>query len=99
MTRLLAGPDVVDPIAVVVITMFDVDDYVDTALQSGARTGRRRSGIPAGRAGSRPGRPARFRPVRDAAGEPSLGGLSRTCLLLVLGTRPGVEQRSTDAES
>ncbi|MGW0504443.1 response regulator [Micromonospora sp. NPDC003241] len=35
-TRLLAGPDVADPIAVVVITMFDDDEYVDTALQSGA---------------------------------------------------------------
>ncbi|MEU1752701.1 response regulator transcription factor [Micromonospora matsumotoense] len=35
-TRLLAGPDVADPIAVVVITMFDDDEYVDVALQSGA---------------------------------------------------------------
>src|SRR5689334_14998672 len=35
-TRLLAGPEVTDPIAVVVITMFDDDEYVDTALQSGA---------------------------------------------------------------
>lgn len=35
-TRLLAGPDVPDPIAVVVITMFDVDEYVNTALQYGA---------------------------------------------------------------
>ncbi len=35
-TRLLAGPDVDEPIAVVVITMFDADDYVNTALQSGA---------------------------------------------------------------
>ena len=34
-TRLLAGPEVNDPIAIVVITMFD-DEYVDTALQSGA---------------------------------------------------------------
>ncbi|WP_419707849.1 response regulator [Promicromonospora sp. NFX87] len=36
-TRLLAGPDVADPMAVVVITMFDDDEYVDTALQHGAR--------------------------------------------------------------
>ena len=35
-TRLLAGPEVTDPIAVVVVTMFDVDEYVNTALQSGA---------------------------------------------------------------
>jgi DNA-binding NarL/FixJ family response regulator len=35
-TRLLAGPQVADPIAVVVITMFDVDEYVHTALQHGA---------------------------------------------------------------
>ncbi|WP_269748427.1 response regulator [Actinoplanes awajinensis] len=35
-TRQLAGPDVADPIAVVVITMFDDDEYVDTALQHGA---------------------------------------------------------------
>jgi DNA-binding NarL/FixJ family response regulator len=35
-TRLLAGPEVADPIAVVVITMFDTDEYVNTALQHGA---------------------------------------------------------------
>ena len=35
-TRRLAGPDVSDPIAVVVITMFDLDEYVDVALQHGA---------------------------------------------------------------
>ncbi|WP_326557536.1 response regulator transcription factor [Micromonospora sp. NBC_01796] len=35
-TRLLAGCDVPDPIAVVVITTFDVDEYVNTALQYGA---------------------------------------------------------------
>ena len=35
-TRLLAGPGVADPIAVVVVTMFDVDEYVHTALQNGA---------------------------------------------------------------
>lgn len=36
-TRLLAGPDVADPIAVVVITTFDLDDYVYGALKAGAR--------------------------------------------------------------
>ncbi|UFN45826.1 response regulator [Nocardioides okcheonensis] len=36
-TRLLAGPDVADPMAVVVVTTFDLDDYVYGALQAGAR--------------------------------------------------------------
>jgi DNA-binding NarL/FixJ family response regulator len=36
-TRRLAGPDVADPIAVVVITTFDLDDYVHGALKAGAR--------------------------------------------------------------
>jgi len=36
-TRWLAGPDVADPVAVVVVTMFGVDEYVNIALQSGAR--------------------------------------------------------------
>jgi DNA-binding NarL/FixJ family response regulator len=36
-TRLLAGPDVADPIAVVVITTFDLDEYVYAALKAGAR--------------------------------------------------------------
>lgn len=36
-TRLLAGPGVVDPIAVVVITTFDLDEYVFGALKAGAR--------------------------------------------------------------
>jgi DNA-binding NarL/FixJ family response regulator len=36
-TRLLAGPDVDDPIAVVVITTFDLDEYVYGALRAGAR--------------------------------------------------------------
>lgn len=36
-TRLLAGPDVADPIAVVVITTFDLDEYVHGALKAGAR--------------------------------------------------------------
>ncbi|MCK2215848.1 response regulator transcription factor [Actinomadura sp. ATCC 31491] len=36
-TRLLAGPEVADPIAVVVITTFDLDEYVYAALRAGAR--------------------------------------------------------------
>jgi len=36
-TRLLAGPDVEYPIAVVVITTFDTDEYVHGALKAGAR--------------------------------------------------------------
>jgi DNA-binding NarL/FixJ family response regulator len=36
-TRLLAGPDVDDPIAIVVITTFDLDEYVHGALKAGAR--------------------------------------------------------------
>ena len=36
-TRLLAGPDVADPLAIVVITTFDMDDYVHGALRAGAR--------------------------------------------------------------
>jgi DNA-binding NarL/FixJ family response regulator len=36
-TRRLAGPDVADPMAVVVITTFDLDEYVYAALQAGAR--------------------------------------------------------------
>jgi DNA-binding NarL/FixJ family response regulator len=36
-TRQIAGPDVVDPIAVVVITTFDLDEYVHDALRAGAR--------------------------------------------------------------
>ena len=35
-TRQLAGPDVVDPIAVVVVTTFDLDEYVRTAIDNGA---------------------------------------------------------------
>ncbi|WP_406283404.1 response regulator [Streptomyces sp. NBC_00209] len=35
-TRQLAGPGVVDPLNVVVITTFDQDDYVRTALRNGA---------------------------------------------------------------
>lgn len=36
-TRELAGPDVADPLAVVVITTFDRDEYVHDALKAGAR--------------------------------------------------------------
>jgi len=36
-TRRLAGPGVEDPLAVVVITTFDLDEYVYAALQAGAR--------------------------------------------------------------
>ena len=36
-TRELAGPDVADPLAVVVITTFDLDEYVHGALKAGAR--------------------------------------------------------------
>jgi DNA-binding NarL/FixJ family response regulator len=35
-TRQLAGPDVVDPLKVVVVTTFDLDEYVHTALRNGA---------------------------------------------------------------
>ena len=34
--RLLAGPGVVDPVKVVVVTTFDLDEYVHTALRNGA---------------------------------------------------------------
>jgi DNA-binding NarL/FixJ family response regulator len=36
-TRRLAGPTVADPLAVVVITTFDLDEYVYAALRAGAR--------------------------------------------------------------
>ncbi|MEO6628015.1 MAG: response regulator transcription factor [Aquihabitans sp.] len=35
-TRRLAGPDVADPLKVVVVTTFDLDEYVHTALRNGA---------------------------------------------------------------
>jgi DNA-binding NarL/FixJ family response regulator len=35
-TRQLAGPGVVDPLKVVVVTTFDLDEYVHTALANGA---------------------------------------------------------------
>ena len=34
--RLLAGPGVADPLKVVVVTTFDLDEYVHTALRTGA---------------------------------------------------------------
>ena len=36
-TRLLAGPDVDEPLAIVIITTFDLDEYVHGALKAGAR--------------------------------------------------------------
>ena len=36
-TRQLAGPHVADPLAIVVITTFDLDEYVHGALKAGAR--------------------------------------------------------------
>ena len=35
-TRRLAGPDAVDPVKVLILTTFDLDDYVYAALQAGA---------------------------------------------------------------
>jgi len=35
-TRLLAGPDVTDPLRVVIVTTFDLDEYVYGALRGGA---------------------------------------------------------------
>ena len=35
-TRMLAGPEAADPIRVIVVTTFDLDDYVHTALRNGA---------------------------------------------------------------
>jgi DNA-binding NarL/FixJ family response regulator len=35
-TRLLAGPDVSDPVKVVILTTFDLDEYVFAALRAGA---------------------------------------------------------------
>ena len=36
-TRQLAGPDIDDPLAIVVITTFDLDEYVHGALKAGSR--------------------------------------------------------------
>lgn len=35
--RMLAGPDVMEPLAIVIITTFDLDEYVHDALKAGAR--------------------------------------------------------------
>jgi len=35
-TKLLAGPGVIDPIPVVVVTTFDLDEYVQVAIRNGA---------------------------------------------------------------
>ncbi|MBI4932753.1 MAG: response regulator transcription factor [Actinobacteria bacterium] len=35
-TRQLAGPDIADPLRVVVVTTFDLDEYAHTALRNGA---------------------------------------------------------------
>ena len=35
-TRLLAGPGVTDPVKVVILTTFDLDEYVFAALRAGA---------------------------------------------------------------
>ena len=36
-TRQLAGPDVAEPMAIVILTTFDLDEYVHGALKAGAR--------------------------------------------------------------
>lgn len=36
LTRALAGPDAADPIRVIVVTTFELDEYVHTALRNGA---------------------------------------------------------------
>jgi DNA-binding NarL/FixJ family response regulator len=36
LTRILTGPQVTDPIRVIVVTTFDLDEYVHTALRDGA---------------------------------------------------------------
>ena len=36
-TRVLAGPEVSEPMAVVIVTTFDLDEYVHAALKAGAR--------------------------------------------------------------
>ncbi|SNY38731.1 DNA-binding response regulator, NarL/FixJ family, contains REC and HTH domains [Paractinoplanes atraurantiacus] len=56
-TRLLAGPDAPDPIAVVVITTFDTDEHVYDALIDPAVTGRLLAAFAAGGPATRPSRP------------------------------------------
>ena len=61
-TRRLAGPDVTDPLPIVVITTFDLDEYVHGALKAGARGFLLKD---AGPALPGPGHPRR-RPAGDA---------------------------------
>ena len=35
-TRMLAGPQVVDPLRIIILTTFDLDEYVYEALRAGA---------------------------------------------------------------
>ena len=72
-TRQLAGPGVDDPLAVVVITTFDLDEYVHGALQGG------RPRVPA--QGRRTGA-ARRRPIHAAADGDALIAPSVTVRLL-----------------
>jgi CheY-like chemotaxis protein len=83
-TRRLCGPNRPDPIRVIVVTMFDLDEYVAEALRNGAR---------AGTAGSWPSRRGPSAVVRDRdqeqerppqqqrrvsrVGDPGAGGLVR----------------------
>lgn len=46
-TRQLAGPEVTDPLPIVVITTFDLDEYVHGALKAGARGFRLKDAGPA----------------------------------------------------
>jgi DNA-binding NarL/FixJ family response regulator len=52
-TRQLAELDVNDPIKVVVVTTFDLDEYVHTALRAAAQALRRQLGEAEGRAAER----------------------------------------------
>ena len=45
-TEALAGPGVADPMAVVVVTTFDLDEYVYAALRAGARGSCSRTRVP-----------------------------------------------------
>ena len=77
--RLLAGPGVADPLRVVVVTTFDLDEYVHTALlhrrlrlpAQGLRPGAARRGGPRGRLRRRADQPVHH---RTAAGAPQPAG-------------------------